>query len=55
MASEIRVVHEWRCGMCGHWSPRRFRTRCQACGAVKGYGYQNREMVEVRERSEKNG
>lgn len=51
MASE-RVVHEWRCGMCGHWSPRRCRARCQRCGAVRGYGYRDREAVEERSRVE---
>lgn len=29
---------DWQCGMCQHWSPKRFRSRCQRCGAEKGMG-----------------
>lgn len=43
-----KVVIEWRCGVCGHWSPRWSRARCQRCGAVRGYGYRDREAVEER-------
>ena len=30
--------NEWKCGMCGHNSPNRFRKKCQNCGALKGMG-----------------
>lgn len=52
---------EWRCGMCGRWSPMRFRSRCQRCGAVRGLGYPDRTEVEERatrpatDRSEEEG
>lgn len=44
MASE-RKVNEWRCGMCGRWNPRRRRSRCHGCGAVKGMGYRYGDRV----------
>lgn len=25
----------WPCRMCGHFSPKRFRKRCQRCGAYR--------------------
>lgn len=34
------ALMEWKCGMCRHWSPARFKSRCQRCGAEKGSGHQ---------------
>jgi hypothetical protein len=31
---------KWKCGMCGHASPARFKAKCQRCGALKGMGSQ---------------
>jgi hypothetical protein len=31
---------KWKCGMCGHDSPARFKANCQRCGALKGMGSQ---------------
>lgn len=35
----------WRCGMCSHINDARNRSRCKACGAVKGYGSGYQERV----------
>ncbi len=41
--SESAEASTWKCGMCGHSSPARFRSKCQRCGAVKGMGLPTEE------------
>ncbi len=36
--AKSRRKPEWTCGMCNHVNPARFRSRCQRCGAERGYG-----------------